>query len=68
MNRHLGQRIGRSIFRSRPHRRAKVLRPIIEPLENRQLLSTVDWISAASGSWDVASNWSTDVGQPYCLL
>ena len=35
------------------------LRPVIELLEIRQLLSTVDWISPTSGSWDVASNWST---------
>src|SRR5260370_34865126 len=38
MNRHLVQRIGRSIFRSRPRQRAKVLRPTIELLENRQML------------------------------
>jgi hypothetical protein len=36
------------------------IRPAVETLENRQLLSTVDWISPSSGSWDVASNWSTD--------
>ncbi len=35
-------------------------RPAFETFENRQLLSTVDWISSTSGSWDVASNWSTD--------
>jgi fibronectin-binding autotransporter adhesin len=29
-------------------------------LEIRQLLATVNWISATSGSWDVASNWSSD--------
>jgi len=28
-------------------------------LERRQLLATVNWISATSGSWDVGSNWST---------
>src|SRR5208283_3364009 len=50
--------------------RAKVLRSTLPPsrrrqrrhdfetLESRQLLSTVDWISPTSGSWDVASNWS----------
>jgi hypothetical protein len=42
---------------SRPHRRNVI--PWIEPLENRQLLSTVDWINPAGGSWDVATNWST---------
>ena len=29
-------------------------------LKQRQLLSTIDWVSTSSGSWDVASNWSTD--------
>jgi hypothetical protein len=40
-----------------PRRRRR--RPDFETLESRQLLSTVDWISPTSGSWDVASNWST---------
>ena len=40
------------------HRRGH--RPGLESLERRQLLATVDWISPTSGSWDVASNWSTD--------
>jgi RHS repeat-associated protein len=31
----------------------------IEPLEPRQLLSSVQWTSATSGAWDVGSNWST---------
>jgi len=51
------------------HRRAKVLRktlspprrhkrrPDFEALERRQLLSTIDWTSKTSGSWDMASNW-----------
>jgi hypothetical protein len=44
----------------RPRRkpRKKLLLPQLEPLENRQLLSTVDWISPTSGSWDLGSNWS----------
>jgi len=42
---------------SRPRRWNLI--PWIEPLENRQLLSTVDWTNPAGGSWDVASNWST---------
>ena len=32
----------------------------MEILEPRQLLATVQWINPAGGSWDVASNWSTD--------
>jgi len=35
-------------------------RPNLEPLELRQMLSTVNSINPTSGSWDVASNWSTD--------
>jgi RHS repeat-associated protein len=31
----------------------------VEPLELRQLLSTVNWINPGGGSWDVGSNWST---------
>ena len=34
-------------------------RPWLEALEERQLLSPVDWISTTSGNWDVGSNWST---------
>jgi hypothetical protein len=41
-----------------PRRRQR--RPDFEALESRQLLSTVNWINPKSGSWDVASNWSTD--------
>ena len=33
---------------------------LMEILEPRQLLATVQWINPAGGSWDVASNWSTD--------
>jgi hypothetical protein len=41
-------------------RRRRESRPGVETLEIRQLLATVNWISATSGSWDVASNWSSD--------
>ena len=41
-------------------RRRRLCRPIFEALEQRQLLTTIDWTSTSSGSWDVASNWSTD--------
>ena len=44
----------------RPQAQARLCRPIFEALEQRQLLSTIDWVSTSSGSWDVASNWSTD--------
>ena len=41
--------------------RSRGWQPFLEPLESRQLLATtVSWTSAISGSWDVASNWSTD--------
>ena len=33
---------------------------VAEALEPRQLLATVNWISATSGSWDAAANWSTN--------
>jgi len=34
-------------------------------LESRLLLSTVSWVGAASGSWNTASNWSTNtIPQP----
>ncbi len=33
-------------------------RPRIEVLEERRLLTTVNWISPTSGDWDVGSNWS----------
>ena len=53
-NRSLGPKV--SAF----SRRRRGNRPTVETLENRQLLSTVDWISPTSGSWNVAANWSTD--------
>ena len=43
------------VFSRRLNRR----RPMMEILERRQLLATDTWISPTSGSWDVASNWST---------
>ena len=45
----------RGVSSSRLHRH----RPGLEILEFRQLLATDTWISPTSGSWDVASNWST---------
>ncbi len=40
------------------HRR---LRPPlrIEPLEDRILLATVNWISDSDGFWDIGANWDT---------
>ena len=35
-------------------------RPRVELLEQRRLLSTVDWISTTSGDWNNAANWSTE--------
>ena len=49
---------GRGIESHRP--RSHVWLPVLETLEFRRLLATVSWVSATSGSWDVASNWSTD--------
>jgi hypothetical protein len=34
----------------------------LEILEDRTLLSTVTWISSASGDWDTAANWRDDMG------
>ncbi|MHB1562273.1 MAG: hypothetical protein ACYC61_32920, partial [Isosphaeraceae bacterium] len=34
-------------------------RPILEVLEERRLLTAVQWISTTSGDWSVGSNWST---------
>ncbi len=42
--------------RTRERRRG---RPRLEILENRLLLSTVDWINSSGGDWDTPSNWST---------
>jgi hypothetical protein len=39
--------------------RASFFRPALELLEQRVVLSTVQWINSSSGYWDIASNWST---------
>ncbi len=59
MSRKDAQRGQRNIFRSRLARKGNHFRPSVDPLESRQLLS-VNWTSPTSGSWDVASNWSTN--------
>ncbi len=57
-------RLPRQVFgkRSNSHRRPqpsrKVSPPLIEHLEDRQLLSTIYWNSATSGAWNNATNWS----------
>jgi len=50
MSRKDAERWHRHIFRSHLARQAKRLRPVFEPLENRQLPSTVDWINPNRGS------------------
>jgi hypothetical protein len=46
--------------RRRPDTRRLVgFRPSLEACEERTLPAAVSWISASSGSWDTASNWST---------
>jgi hypothetical protein len=47
----VGQRV-RAPFRHRN-------RPRIEALESRELLATIDWISATSGNWNLGTNWSS---------
>ena len=37
-------------------------RPMVETLELRQLIASVDWMSKSSGDWTTASNWRTDFG------
>ncbi len=61
MNRHVARlrSLQRWSHHPRHKPRKKLLLPSCEPLELRQLLSNVDWISTSSGSWDVGSNWST---------
>ena len=49
----------RSGFSRSPSQR-RATKPRLEPLENRQLLSTVNWISTSNGSWGVPGSWSTD--------
>ena len=60
MSKRLGKHFlgGKVIASHRP--RSHVWLPFLETLESRRLLATVSWVSATSGSWDVASNWSTD--------
>ncbi|MGD0042822.1 MAG: hypothetical protein ABSE84_20850, partial [Isosphaeraceae bacterium] len=41
-------------------RRRKV-RPFLESLERREVLSTFTWIGSAGGSWDTGTNWSGGV-------
>jgi hypothetical protein len=42
---------------ARPRRHA--LRPRLDALEERTLLSTVSWINPSGGDWDTPSNWTT---------
>ncbi len=46
----------KSIRRAGPRRPG---RPIVETLEERRLLTAIQWISTSSGDWNVGSNWST---------
>jgi RHS repeat-associated protein len=41
--------------------RRRKLFPVIERLEDRRLLATIEWNSDNNGFWDVASNWSPAV-------
>jgi hypothetical protein len=45
--------------RARCRRLARKLVALLEIFEERCLLSTVNWISAPSGNWNVGRNWST---------
>ena len=36
------------------------VRPTVNRLEDRTLLTTVSWINPAGGDWDTPSNWSSD--------
>src|SRR5947209_1627035 len=38
-------------------RHSWLYRPSLELLEERTLLSTLSWINAAGGDWDIPSNW-----------
>ena len=44
-------------------RHSKGLRPLLEGLENRTVLSSVTWVGSNGGDWDTATNWSP-VGVP----
>jgi hypothetical protein len=43
--------------RSASQIRRRTFLPGWEAMEDRTLLSTMDWINAVGGDWDVASNW-----------
>ena len=46
--------------RGRTRRRMAALRPVIEGMEDRTLLSTITWntsVAPSGGDWDTASNW-----------
>ncbi len=47
--------IGRHAKRSGSY--ARYRRLALEPLEDRTLLSVVNWVSPTGGDWDTASNW-----------
>ena len=39
-------------------RRARRLSPVIEGLEDRVVMSTVNWVGPSGGDWDTAANWN----------
>jgi uncharacterized protein YlbG (UPF0298 family) len=45
--------------RDKDRRRSRILRPSLEGLESRSLLSNVSWINPNGGDWDTGANWST---------
>ena len=51
---------GRQARRSGLH--AGHCRLVLEPLEDRTLLSIVNWVSASGGDWDTPGNWRDDQG------
>src|SRR5260370_17945594 len=52
----------RRYFRRNPRKKLTYVRPYLEQLEDRTLLSTVNWINPAGGDWDTTSNWVDDQG------
>jgi hypothetical protein len=52
----------RGHFRRQPRKLLPLIRPSLEQLEDRTLLSTISWINPAGGDWDTASNWMDDQG------
>src|SRR5437762_446788 len=54
----IAPRIRRPRRRPSPSRPRPSLRLTFEPLEDRTMLSTVNWINPAGGDWDTASDWS----------